>query len=83
MVAYNVGLAMDQTAAQFAIKAFLTLIRQTLEDAASAAKAAEACAETGNVDQGVRVALDIEQPIYEASRLLDAASLINRLSKEE
>jgi hypothetical protein len=51
--------------------------------AASTAKAAEARAETGNVEQGVPVALDIEQPVYEAGRLLDAASLINRPSKEE
>ena len=74
---------MDQTATKFATKTFLIVIRQTLEDATSAAKAAEACAEIGNVDQGLRVAFDIEQPIYEASPLLDAASLINRLSREE
>jgi hypothetical protein len=51
--------------------------------AASIAKAANACAEAGNADKGVHVALDIEQLCYEATRLLDAASLINRLTKEE
>jgi hypothetical protein len=30
---------------------------------------------------GVEVALDIEQLAYEASRLLDAASLLNRISQ--
>ena len=46
---------MDQTAAQFAIKILLTEIRQVLEGAASTAKAAEACAETGNIEQGLQV----------------------------
>ena len=36
----------------------------------------------GNVEKGVEAALDIEQPVYEAGRLLDAASLINRLANE-
>ena len=39
--------------------------------------------EAGNADKAVHVALDIEQLCYEATRLLDAASLINRLAKEE
>ena len=33
-------------------------------------------------DEAVHIALDIEQLAYEATRLLDAASLINRLAKE-
>jgi hypothetical protein len=74
---------MDQPTAGFAIKVLLSQIRERLEEASSVAKAAEGCAESGNIDQGAKVALDIEQLIYEASRLLDAASLINRLSKEE
>jgi hypothetical protein len=82
VVACNEVLAMDQPAAQFAIKALLTEIRELLEGAAST-KAAEACANAGTIGQGVRVALDIEREVYEAGRLLDAASLINRLSKEE
>jgi hypothetical protein len=75
--------AMDQPTAGFAIKMLLTEICEQLEEASSVAKAAETCAESGNIDQGVKVALDIEQSVYEAGRLLDAASLINRLSKEE
>jgi hypothetical protein len=74
---------MDQPTAGFAIKMLLTEIREQLEEASSVAKAAEPCAESGNIEQGVKVALDIEQPVYEAGRLLDAASLINQLSKEE
>ena len=56
-------------------------MRQRLEQAASIAKAAEACAEAGNVDKGIEISLDIEQLIYEVSTFLNAASLINRISK--
>jgi hypothetical protein len=36
----------------------------------------------GSVAEGVTVSMDIEQPVYEAGRLQDAASLLNRLSRE-
>jgi hypothetical protein len=72
---------MDRTATEAAIKIYLREIHQRLDSAAGIAKAADACAEAGNVDKGVEVALDIEQFAYEATRLLDAASLLNRLSK--
>ena len=74
---------MDAAFAEPAFKAYLKEIHIRLDQAASIAKAANACAEAGNADKGVHVALDIEQLCYEATRLLDAASLINRLAKEE
>jgi hypothetical protein len=46
------------------------------------AKAAEACALAGSVAEGVSVSMDIEQLICGAGRLQDAASLLNRLSRE-
>jgi hypothetical protein len=46
------------------------------------AKAAEACALAGSVAEGVSISMDTEQRIYEAGRLQDAASLLNRLSRE-
>ena len=73
---------MDAQVAQTAIEAYLKEIHTRLNEAARIAKAADACAEAGDADRGVQVALDIEQLVYEASRLLDAASLINRLAKE-
>ena len=73
---------MDKPTAEFAIKTLLSEIRSQLDDAASIAKAAQACAAAGNVAKGVEVALGLEQPVYEAGRLLDAASLINRLARE-
>jgi hypothetical protein len=36
----------------------------------------------GSVAEAVAVSMDIEQLIYEAGRLQDAASLLNRLSRE-
>ena len=73
---------MDAALAETAIKVYLKEIHSRLEQAASIAKAADACAQAGNADKGVHVALDIEQLCYEAERLLDAASLMNRLAKE-
>lgn len=73
---------MDRTATEAAIRIYLREIRQRLDDAAGIAKAAEACADSGQVDKAIEVSHDIEQLSYEASRLLDAASLLNRLSKD-
>jgi hypothetical protein len=74
---------MDAAVAEPAIKAYLKEIHIRLDQAASIAKAANACAEAGNADKGVQVALDVEELIHEATRLLDAATLINRLAKHE
>lgn len=68
---------MDRTATEAAVKIFLIEIANRLEKSMGIAKAA--CAEAGNVEGAVEIILDIEQPAYEASRLLDAASLLNRL----
>lgn len=63
-----------------AIKMLLTEIHTKLNEAARVAKAAEACALAGSIAEGVSVSMDIEQLIYEAGRLQDAALLLNRLS---
>jgi hypothetical protein len=74
---------MDSAVINEAIKACLTEIHSRLSEAARIAKAAEACASAGSIAEGVTVSMDIEQLIYEASRLQDAVSLLNRLSREE
>ena len=71
---------MDRTATDQTIKVLLSEIHRRLDDAARIAKAAEACASAGSVAEGVSVSMDIEQLIYEAGRLQDAASLLNRLA---
>ena len=73
---------MDRTATDQTIKVLLTEIHGRLDEAARIGKAAEACALAGSVVDGVSVSMDIEQLIYEAGRLQDAASLLNRLSCE-
>lgn len=72
---------MDRTATEAAIRIYLQEISNRLELSLGFARAACVCADAGNVDGAVEIILDIEQPAYEASRLLDAASLLNRLSK--
>jgi hypothetical protein len=73
---------MDRDLTEKAITIILTEIHLRLDEAARLAKAAEACATAGSVAEGVTVSMDIEQIIYEAGRLQDAASLLNRLSRE-
>jgi hypothetical protein len=73
---------MDRATTEQAITMILTEIRSRLDEAARIAKAAEACALAGSVAEGMVVSMDIEQIIYEAGRLQDAASLLNRLSRE-
>jgi hypothetical protein len=57
-------------------------IHTRLAEATRIAKAAEACALAGSVAEAVTISMDIEQLIYEAGRLHDAASLMNRLSQD-
>jgi hypothetical protein len=73
---------MDQATIEPAIRIILTEIHSKLNEAARIAKAAEACALAGSIAEGVAVLMDIEQLIYEAGRLQDAASLLNRLSRD-
>ena len=73
---------MDRAMIEPAIKIVVIEIHSKLNEAARIAKAAEACALAGSVAEGVTVSMDIEQLIYEAGRLQDAVSLLNRLSRE-
>ena len=64
-----------------AVVACLDEVHARLSEAARIAKAAQACAQAGSVSEAVTISMDIEQLIYEAGRLHDAASLLNRLSQ--
>ena len=66
-----------------AIKIILGEINSKLAEAARVAKAAYACAETGAIEEGVIVSMDIEHLLYEAGRLGDAASLLSLLADEQ
>jgi hypothetical protein len=73
---------MDRATIEAAIRSVLAEIHSKLNEAARIAKAAEACSLAGSVAEGVTVSMDIEQLVYEAGRLQNAASLPNRLSHE-
>ena len=72
---------MDTVTLEITIKVYLKEMRERLDHAASIARAAQACADAGNIEKGIEIALDVEQPIYEIGTFLNAASLINRISK--
>jgi hypothetical protein len=76
------GIYMDRATIEPAIKILLTEIHAKLTEATRIAKAAEACALAGSIAEGVSVSMDIEQLIYDAGRLQDAALLLDRLSGE-
>ena len=73
---------MERAAIEPAIKCILSEIAVRLADAARIAKAADACAASGSITEGVTVSMDIDQTLYEVGRLHDAASLLSRLSRE-
>jgi hypothetical protein len=82
VVAHKGEPTMDRAEIEPAIKIVLTEIHSKLAEATRIAKAAETCALAGSVTEAVTASMDIEQLIYEAGRLQDAASLLNRLSRE-
>ncbi|MBR1274252.1 hypothetical protein [Bradyrhizobium sp. AUGA SZCCT0283] len=55
-------------------------VRIRLDKAAGIVRAADAWAGAGFSDKAVEITLDIEQPLNEASTLLNAVSLINRIT---
>ncbi len=79
----NKELAMiDAQLVETTIKVYLTEIRSRLDKAAGIGRAADACAGAGFCEKGLEVALDMEQLLYEATTLLNAASLINRIGQQ-
>ncbi|MCP2218509.1 MULTISPECIES: hypothetical protein [Bradyrhizobium] len=70
---------MDADWIEPAIAACLKAVHAKLKEAERIARAAAACAETGSVSEGVQVSMEIEQLIYDAGRLQDAASLFRTL----
>ena len=73
---------MDAHLVEATIKTYLTEIRNRLDKAAGIGRAADACAGAGFHEKGLEVALDIEQLLYEATTLLNSASLINRIGRQ-
>ena len=70
---------MDAEILEATLKAHLTEMRERLDKAASIAKAAKACADAGNIEKAIEIALDVEQLIYEVNTFLNAASMMHRI----
>ena len=58
-------------------------IHAKLNEAMQIAKAAEACAKAGSLDQGVEISMDMDQLLYDAGRLHDAICLMNRIEETD
>lgn len=69
---------MTQNIPAISIADFLKCLRERLDEAATTAKAAEACSQAGNPEKGVTIMFDVEQLVYEVNTFLNAASLLNR-----
>ena len=61
---------MDPATLEITIKGHLKEMRELHDRAASIARAAQTCADTGSVEKGVEIALDFEQLIYEVNMFL-------------
>lgn len=72
---------MDTRVLEATLKAHISEMRDRLEEAAGIAKAASACAEASNISKAIEIALDVEQLIYGVNTFLNAASLMDRISK--
>lgn len=72
---------MDAQTVELTLKMHVREMRDRLDRAASIAKAAQACADAGNIEKAIEIALDVEQLVYEVNTFLNAASLMKRISK--
>jgi hypothetical protein len=72
---------MNRASIEESVRMILTEIHTRTQEAARIARAAEACAAAGSLDEAITISMEIEQILYETGRLQDAASLLNRISK--
>jgi len=72
---------MIQQSPAISLKDLVRCIRERLDGAVAVAKAAEACAKAGDAGRAITIMLDVEQPLYEITTLLNAASLLNRCAE--
>jgi hypothetical protein len=70
---------MDTAAINETMKICFGEIHAKLNEAMQIARAAEACAKAGSLDQGVEISMDMDQLLYDAGRLHDAICLMNRI----
>lgn len=73
---------MDAQTIEPAIKACLAQIHAKLKEAEQIAKAARVCAEAGSAAEAIRISMDLDQILYDAGRLHDAACVLGRLGRD-
>lgn len=69
---------MNNQAAETVARKFLKDLRALMEEANSIVQAADACAESGNIDTAVKIAMDFEHPAMDALEMLKALLLLKR-----
>lgn len=69
---------MDTVEIDVITRTLLHYIRNRLDDATNIAKAAEVCAESGNIVAAVRILMSAEDPVHLADRMLQATLLLRR-----
>ena len=72
---------MDAQMVEVAIRMHFAEMSERLEQANGIARAAQACAEAGNIEKAVEIALDVEPLLYDVTTFLNAASLMKRIYK--
>jgi hypothetical protein len=72
---------MDPHILEATLKLHINEMRERLEQAAGIGRAAQTCAEAGNLEKAIEIALDVEQLIYEVNTFLNAASMMHRMGK--
>jgi hypothetical protein len=72
---------MDAATLDATLRAHISEMQERLDQAAGIARAANSCAEAGNISKAIEIALDIEQLVYEVNTFLNAASLMQRISR--
>ena len=72
---------MDAQIVEATLRFHVSEMRERLDLAAGIARAAQVCADAGNIEKAIEIALDVEQILYEVNTFLNAASMINRISK--
>jgi hypothetical protein len=69
------------TGTDLTITGCLKEISTRLTDAAAVAKAAVTCAENGSEAEAVRISMDLDELLHEASTLHGAVALLHRLPR--
>jgi len=76
----TIDTALDAATAAETVRVFLRIARQRMERAVGVARGAEIRAATAGAAVGARMALAVEPLLYDVKTLVNAASLLHRLS---